>query len=485
MNQKDINQLGILLQELLAYPKESEWLEFKHNNEDPKMIGERISALANSACLLDKPYGYLVWGIKDETHQVVGTDFCPTTARHNQQELESWLLQKIEPKIDFAFFEFEYQTKKMVILQISSAVQKPVRFDGTEFIRIGSYTKKLREFSEKERALWRILEKTPFERQIAMRDVTGDKVLKLLDFSKYFDLTNQPLPENQAGILDRLCADKLIFESSGLWHISNLGAILFAKNLADFDHLAKKAVRIIRYQGNDKFATIQEMGSRAGYAVDFEMIMHSIKALLPSYEEIGLTFRQNMNAYPDIALRELVANALIHQDFSQSGTSPMIEIFLHRLEIINAGSPLIEVNRFMDKPPCSRNEHLASLMRRMNICEERGSGIDKVMWQIEFNQMPAPLFENLDNYTKVVLFTYRPFGDMSKEDRLRACYWHCVFKYIKHEQMSNASLRERFGNAVSPPMISKIIKEATEKNLIRLFDETAGTRAMKYIPFWA
>lgn len=104
MNQKDINQLGILLQELLAYPKESEWLEFKHNNEDPKMIGERISALANSACLLDKPYGYLVWGIEDETHQVVGTDFCPTTARHNQQELESWLLQKLTPKIDFAFF---------------------------------------------------------------------------------------------------------------------------------------------------------------------------------------------------------------------------------------------------------------------------------------------------------------------------------------------------------------------------------------------
>lgn len=485
MNDKNPAQLNTLLQELLNYPRESEWLEFKHSNADAVMIGERISALANSACLLGKACGYLLWGVEDATHQIVGTDFRPSNVRYKHQELESWLLQKIEPKIDFRFFEFDYQGKAMVILEIQPAIHKPVRFDGTEFIRIGSYTKKLRDFAEKERELWRILDKTPFERQIAMKDVSGDKVLKLLDFSKYFDLTHQPFPENQAGILEKLCADNLIFKNAGLWHISNLGAILFAKNLADFDHLAKKAVRIIRYKDNDKFSTIQEISSHAGYAVDFEIIMNGIKALLPSYEEIGLTFRQKMNTYPDIALRELVANALIHQDFNQSGTSPMIEIFLHRLEITNAGFPLIEVNRFMDKPPCSRNEHLASLMRRMNICEERGTGIDKVVYQIELNQMPAPLFENLDNYTKVVLFTYRSFSDISKEERLRACYWHCVFKYIKHEQMSNASLRERFGNAVSSAMISKIIKEATEKNMIRLFDETAGTRAMKYVPYWA
>lgn len=485
MDSKKSMQLIALLQELLHLPRESEWLEFKHNNADAVMIGERISALANSASLLGKSSAYMVWGVEDESYRIVGTSFQPANVRYKQQELENWLLQKIEPKIDFRFFEFDYQGKAMVILEIQPAIHQPLRFDGTEFIRIGSYTKKLRDFSEKERQLWRLLDKTPFERQIALTDVSGERVLMLLDFSKYFDLTHQPLPENQAGILDKLCADKLIFENAGLWHISNLGAILFAKNLADFDHLAKKAVRIIRYKNNDKFAAIQELDSHAGYAVDFELIMNNIKALLPSYEEIGLTFRQNMNAYPDIALRELVANALIHQDFHQSGTSPMIEIFLHRLEITNSGSPLIDVNRFMDKPPCSRNEHLASLMRRMNICEERGTGIDKVVFQIELNQMPAPLFENLDNYTKVVLFTYRSFGDMSKEERLRACYWHCVFKYIKHEQMSNASLRERFGNAVSPPMISKIIKEAIEKNIVRLFDEKAGTKAMKYVPYWA
>ncbi|WP_259459047.1 ATP-binding protein [Moraxella catarrhalis] len=362
---------------------------------------------------------------------------------------------------------------------------KPVRFDGTEFIRIGSNTKKLREFPEKERQLWRTLDRIPFEKQIALSLLEGEKVLQLLDFSKYFDMTEQVLPQTQKAILEKLRDDKLINKNSGLWDITNLGAILFAKRLSDFDHLAKKAIRIIRYKDNNKFTTLKEINTQSGYVIEFENIMQNIKTLLPSYEEIGLTFRKDMNTYPDIALRELVANTLIHQDFSLSGTSPMVEIFSDRVEITNAGSPLVEVDRFMDKPPRSRNEHLAALMRRVDICEERGTGIDKVISQIELNQMPAPLFQDLGDYTKAVLFSYREFSDISKEERLRACYWHCVFKYITHQQMSNASLRERFGNAVSTAMISKIIKEAQGKSLIRVFDEDVGSRAKKYIPIWA
>ena len=158
-------------------------------------------------------------------------------------------------------------------------------------------------------------------------------------------MTYQPLPQNQQSILEKLKDEKLITESDTLWQITNLGAILFAKNLSDFDHLAKKAIRIIRYKANDKFSTLKEIESPSGYAVGFDFIMNSIKALLPSYEEIGLTFRKEKNTYPDIALRELVANSLIHQDFSITGTSPMVEIFSHRIEITNPGSPLVEVQR--------------------------------------------------------------------------------------------------------------------------------------------
>ena len=207
MNHKEIHQLQHLADELIKLPKENEWVEFKTNNKDPKMIGEDISALSNSAALLGKVSAYMVWGVEDVNHKIVGTDFKPSATKHKQQELESWLLQKLEPKIDFHFWEFEYQGVEMVILEIQAAMHKPVRFDGTEYIRIGSYTKKLRDFSEKERELWRILDRVPFEKQIALKSVSGEKVLQLLDFVKYFDMTKQPLPDTQQGILTKLQDD--------------------------------------------------------------------------------------------------------------------------------------------------------------------------------------------------------------------------------------------------------------------------------------
>ena len=135
-------QLASLLRELSKLPKEAEWVEFKHNNDDPQMIGEYISALANSAALLGKQSAYVVWGVADEDHELLGTNFKPSTTRHKQQELENWLLQKITPKIHFQFLEFEMEEKPFVILEISAANHTPVQFDGVEFIRVGSYTKR-------------------------------------------------------------------------------------------------------------------------------------------------------------------------------------------------------------------------------------------------------------------------------------------------------------------------------------------------------
>ena len=101
-----------------------------------------------------------------------------------------------------------------------------------------------------------------------------------------------------------------------------------------------------------------------------------------------------MLAFPEIAIREPVANALIHQDFLATGVIPMVEIFPGRIEITNPGHPLVDTQRFLDSPPRSRNEVLASLMRRFRICEEPGSGIDRVVAEIERYHLPAPLFRD-------------------------------------------------------------------------------------------
>ena len=220
-------------------------------------MGEYISALSNSAALVGKQSAYMVWGVEDEDHKVIGTTFKPASARHKQQELESWLLQKMAPKIDFRFYEFIVADKhSVVILEIQAATHTPVQFDG--------------EFKEKERALWRIFDKTPFEFQAAAENLSVEKVLKLLDYPAYFDLTDQALPEGRDGILAALEAERFITKhDNGLWSIANLGAILFAKKLQDFRHLTRKAVRTILYKNNSRVEAIRELEDSRGYAVAF------------------------------------------------------------------------------------------------------------------------------------------------------------------------------------------------------------------------
>jgi len=480
-------QLAALLRELCRLPNETEWVEFKHNNDDAPMIGEYISAIANSAALVGKQSGYVVWGVENGSHEVIGTAFKPSSARHKQQELESWLLQKTAPKIHFNFYEFNaVGDLPVVILEVQAATHAPVQFDGVEYIRVGSYKKKLREFAEKERGLWRVFDKTPFERQMATENSSVDDVLRLLDYPAYFELTNQPLPEGREGILNALEADQLLVKNDNAqWSITNLGAILFAKKLQDFQHLGRKAVRLVLYRHNNRVETIRELEGSKGYAVGFEGLIDYIKTLLPSNEEIGKVFRKEVPMYPELAIRELVANALIHQDFTLTGTGPMIEMFESRMEITNPGIPLVDTERFIDSPPQSRNEALASFMRRINICEERGTGIDKVVFQTEYYQLPAPVFEVFDKHTRSVLFGHKAFSEMSKEERVHACYMHCCLRYVSREITNNASLRERFKiESKNSSMISRIIKDALQKGVIKPYDPEAGTKAMRYIPQW-
>ncbi|MFW5405264.1 ATP-binding protein [Pectobacterium brasiliense] len=480
--------LQSLLNELRRLPKETEWAEFKHN-ADVEKIGEYISALANSAALLGKQSAYLVYGLDDDSHDVIGTHFRPSTQKHKQQEIESWLLQKITPKIHFRFYEFTTDREELpvVILEIQAASHTPVLFDGTEYIRVGSYKKKLRELPEKERALWRAFDKTPFERLLATENSSAEDVLSLLDYPTYFDLVDLPLPDNKAGILSALSADQLIHKApGGRWNITNLGAILFARKLQSFQHLGRKAVRLILYSGNSRIKTIREIPGSKGYAVGFENLIDYIKTLLPANEEIGKAFRKEVPMYPELAIRELVANAIIHQDLSITGTGPMIEIFESRMEITNPGIPLVDIDRFIDSPPQSRNEALASFMRRINICEERGTGVDKVVFETEFYQLPAPIFEVTERHTRAVLFSHKEFSEMDKGDRVRACYLHCCLRYVNREHMNNTSLRERLGIDVkNSAMVSRVIKDTVNVGLVRPYDPDAGTKAMRYIPHWA
>jgi predicted HTH transcriptional regulator len=206
------------------------------------------------------------------------------------------LLRLLSPKINFRFYAIQAEGKPVVLLEIGAVFRHPVQFKGMEFIRVGFYKKKLKDFPEKERELWRVFDLTPFEKEVAAENIAAEKV---------------PM-------------------------------------------------------------------------------------------------------FPELAIRELVANAIIHQDFHLTGTGPMVEIFGSRMEITNPGLPLV------------------------------------------------------------------------KTDRIRASYLHACLRYVKRDYMTNTTLRERFGiDEKNSSMVSRIIKDTIEADLIRCHDETAGSRARKYLPKWA
>lgn len=484
---RSASYLVSLVHELCALPRETEWVEFKTNDTEPRQIGEQISALANAAALVGKAFAYMAWGVRDEDHAVVGTSFNPSATQIGNEELENWLLRLLEPKIDFRFFTVTVDGHAMVLLEIARNTRHPVRFNGQEYIRVGSYKKKLKDFPEKERALWRIFDQTPFEDGIATEHVSSNEVLRLLDYPSYFDLLERPLPANREGILAALADDRLIRHGEAVgWDITNLGAILFAKRLDNFHSLRRKAVRAIQYRGNGRTETLKEQSGTKGYACGFEGLIGYINGLLPANEVIEQALRKNVPMFPELAVRELVANALIHQDFFVTGAGPMVEIFDDRIEITNPGEPLVDTQRFVDTPPKSRNEALASLMRRFRICEERGSGIDKVVFQVELYQLPAPLFEKPDGFTRSILFAHKPLSEMNRTDRIRACYLHACLRYVTRQPMTNTSVRERFGIVSgNKATASRLIREALDAGTIRLESKDVADKLRAYVPFWA
>jgi predicted HTH transcriptional regulator len=162
----------------------------------------------------------------------------------------------------------------------------------------------------------------------------------------------------------------------------------------------------------------------------------------------------------------------------------MMEMFSDRLEITNPGQPLVRPERFLDFPPRSRNEALASLMRRMRLCEEQGTGIDKVFQAVELHQLPPPDFRAEGDAMRTVLYAPRRFAEMTPQERIRACYQHASLKFVSGQRMSNATLRERLGiDPQNAAQASVIIRQALKSELLRTADPEHPKSG--YVPFWA
>lgn len=482
-----VANIDILVKRLIKLPKEIGWVEFKHNNSDPMMIGEDLSALANTATLNDRDYAYMIWGVEDDTHEVLGTTVRLQLQKKGEQELENWLRYLLSKNADFEFLDTEIDGKHIELIRIHKALNEPVSFQKIDYIRSGSYTKKLHEFPVFRAQLWDKLRHSQFEDVRTMENLRFADVIRLLNIDSYFSLLSIPQPTDEEGVIHYLVEDGIVArQDNGMYAITNLGGLLFAKDLNSFARLGRKALRVVQYQGVNRLYIKKEETFNSGYAVGFENVVRYVNALLPSNEDANSVQLNTKSKFPLPAVRESIANSLIHQDLYVTGAGPVVEIFDNRVEVTNPGTPLVDVLRIIDNPPKSRNEKLASMMRRLRMCEELGRGWDRMVLACEMQFIPAPRIEIFQDSTKVTLFSEMGFTNIPMEDKLWSCYLHACLMYIQGDALTNSSLRERFSVKESAAgSISRLIKEAVESGRIKALDPTTARRYMKYIPSWA
>lgn len=451
------------------------------------MVGEDISALANSATLNDRDYAYLIWGVDDGSHEIVGTKVRLQLEKKGEQELENWLRYLLSKNADFEFYDTEVDGKHVELIRIHKALNEPVAFQKIDYIRSGSYTKKLNEFPTFRAQLWDKLRHSLFEDVRVKIDQRYEDIIRLLQVDAYFTLLKIPQPTEKDAVIHYLNEDRIIRkQDNGLYSITNLGALLFAKDLNEFARLGRKSMRVVQYKGKNRLLLQKEESFVQGYAVCFENIVRYVNALLPSNEDVNTVQLSTISKFPLPSIREAIANSLIHQDLYITGAAPVVEIFENRVEVTNPGTPLVDVLRIIDNPPKSRNEKLASLMRRLKMCEELGRGWDRMVLACEAQFLPAPRIDVFQDSTKVTLFSKIEFSNIPMEEKLWSCYLHACLMYVQGEVLTNKSLRDRFGvKETSAGSISRLIKESVREKLIKPIDPDTAKRYMKYIPIWA
>jgi predicted HTH transcriptional regulator len=482
----DDARLNMLIDDLRGLPAETEWVEFKENNLDPERLAKTTSALANAACLAGHEHGYLVWGIRDGDHAVVGTSFEPATEKKGNELLQFWLAKALSPSPTFRFHTTTRPEGRVVVLEIPAARTVPVKYADIPYIRVGSATPKLSDYPEREADLLNKLRPFIWEAGVAASFLTEEQVLEALDYQTFFTLLGQKLPSSPSQIMQRLAEERLIARDVGdRWNVLNLGAILVGRRLEAFPEIARKAFRVVQYEGASRRKTLKSREGVRGYAAGFSGMLKFIDDLLPSEERIEDGIRSEHRTYPEIALRELIANALVHQDMTISGTGPIVEIFSDRVEIGNPGVPVNDmVRKLFGAPPRSRNEQMARLMRRMGMCEELGSGLVKVVEATEEYRLPAPIFRIVDGSTRVILYGPKPFSALDRSQRVQICYQHACLMFHEAKKMTNATLRERFGiEDQNAAQVSRVIREALDEGFIVPADPERPKAG--YVPFWA
>jgi ATP-dependent DNA helicase RecG len=463
------------LDALLALPEENEYVEFKaaRNNFHFDKLVEYCAALANEGG------GRIVLGVTDRPpRQVVGTQAFELPARTC-----GGLHERLQIKV--LCHEVAHPNGRVLVFEVPGRARgQALHVEGRYLMRAGDELVPMSP--DRLRAVFAEGE-ADFVDQFAASGLDEAGVVALLDVQGYFDLRERPLPSTRTEIIEALVARRFVARRGNDLAITNLGALVVAKRLSDFDSVARKGVRVIVYDGITKLQVKdgKDWVAEAGYGVGFVKLVDQIHAETPASEEIRAALRQTTHAYPKKALREILGNALVHQDLTERGTGVVVEVYDDRVEIVNPGLPLLPVDRFIDENQ-SRNERLADALRQLGVCDERGHGMDAVVTHIEAHQLPPYQCRLGTRHTTVVLSRYKGLNKLAPDERAQAVYQHCCLRFVSNQITNNESIRERFKiEKQNSAQASRLLREALEAGRIKAVDPNVGTKLMRYVPYWA
>jgi len=355
---------AMLVEDLAAYGAEEEWFEFKENWFKPVDLGEYISALSNAAAMFGHKSAYIVWGVRDTDHEVVGTEFF-WQRNVGGEPLEHWLARQVQPDIGFGFHEDTVRDQRVVVLEIPAARVAPTSFAGERWIRIGSSKERLSKYPERESRLFEVLrhglptvENTPTPYQ----DLTFSRL-----FTYY---AGRGIELREATFRRNL---KLLTED-GRYN-------LLAQLLSDDSRIP---IRFSIFSGQAKTAllhTVREFGNTC-LLVSLDKVLEFGDVLnVPQADERDrVVERREVPLFDAAAWREAVVNAFVHNQWT-SGVGPSFTAYSDRIEVLSRGTlaPEQTVEGFFAGESVPVNKALAERVLQLHISEGSGRGVPKIV----------------------------------------------------------------------------------------------------------
>jgi ATP-dependent DNA helicase RecG len=374
----DTQELTALLDRLRAEPHETEWLEFKASRYHPQTLGEYISALANAACLYGRPKAYLVFGIQDQTHKVIGTSFDPGAEKgKGNQNLLLWLSLGLQPNMGFEVYPFIYQNRPVVLFDINAAYDRPVSFYGTAYIRVGSSKTLLAKCPDKERRIWK--GRVDWSAQICEQAVLDDLDPEAISKARQEYVAKFPGKQADVSTWDDVTfLNKLRLAVRG--RITNTAILLLGR--PESSALITPAVaRISWILKNDRNLELDYAHFDPPFLLNVDEVLGKIRNLTIRALPSGTLFPVEITQYDPWVLREALHNCIAHQDYSLRGRINVVET-PDSVLLTNVGSFLpgdVEKAIRQDAPfEVYRNPFLAEAMVQLNMIDTQGGGIKRM-----------------------------------------------------------------------------------------------------------